>query len=104
MKVQIDFNQCIVQPSICRPLKVCPGKAILFLIDENIILGAIIEVDEDKYDGCWIGCIMSCSKGVDDFALQTGPYKGQKVIVDGPEYENAADLDQIVEYLIPVIL
>jgi aldehyde:ferredoxin oxidoreductase len=43
-------------------------------------------------DGCWIGCNMSCSKGVDDFVLKTGPYKGQKVIVDGPEYENAAGL------------
>jgi aldehyde:ferredoxin oxidoreductase len=43
-------------------------------------------------DGCWIGCNMSCSKGVDDFEIQTGPYKGQKVIVDGPEYENAAGL------------
>jgi aldehyde:ferredoxin oxidoreductase len=43
-------------------------------------------------DGCWIGCNMSCSKGVDDFLLKTGPYKGQKVVVDGPEYENAAGL------------
>ncbi len=43
-------------------------------------------------DGCWIGCAMSCSKGVDDFPLKTGPYMGQKVIVDGPEYENAAGL------------
>ena len=43
-------------------------------------------------DGCWIGCNMSCSKGVDDFEVKTGPYKGQKVIVDGPEYENAAGL------------
>jgi aldehyde:ferredoxin oxidoreductase len=43
-------------------------------------------------DGCWIGCNMSCSKGVDDFEIKTGPYKGQKVIVDGPEYENAAGL------------
>jgi len=43
-------------------------------------------------DGCWIGCNMSCSKGVDDFLLKSGPYKGQKVIVDGPEYENAAGL------------
>jgi len=43
-------------------------------------------------DGCWIGCNMSCSKGIDDFILRTGPYKGQKVIVDGPEYENAAGL------------
>jgi aldehyde:ferredoxin oxidoreductase len=43
-------------------------------------------------DGCWIGCNMSCSKGVDNFTIQTGPYKGQVVTVDGPEYENAAGL------------
>jgi aldehyde:ferredoxin oxidoreductase len=43
-------------------------------------------------DGCWIGCNMSCCKRVEDFELKTGPYKGQKVIVDGPEYENAAGL------------
>lgn len=43
-------------------------------------------------DGCWIGCNMSCTKGVDDFTVRTGPYKGQKVLVDGPEYENAAGL------------
>jgi aldehyde:ferredoxin oxidoreductase len=43
-------------------------------------------------DGCWIGCNMSCSKGIDDYIVQSGPYKGQKVIVDGPEYENAAGL------------
>jgi len=56
------------------------------------------DILRDKYftlgvpDGCWIGCAMSCSKGVDDFELKTGPYKGQKVIVDGPEYETAAGL------------
>jgi aldehyde:ferredoxin oxidoreductase len=43
-------------------------------------------------DGCWIGCNMSCSKGIDDYIVKTGPYKGRKVIVDGPEYENAAGL------------
>ncbi len=43
-------------------------------------------------DGCWIGCNMSCSKGVDNYEVRTGPYKGQKVIVDGPEYENAGGL------------
>ncbi len=47
---------------------------------------------QNNPDGCWIGCNMACSKGIDDFELQTGPYKGQKVIVDGPEYENAAGL------------
>jgi len=43
-------------------------------------------------DGCWIGCNMSCAKGVDNFELRTGPYKGSKVIVEGPEYETAASL------------
>jgi len=43
-------------------------------------------------DGCWIGCNMSCAKGVDHYIVQTGPYKGEDVIVDGPEYENAAGL------------
>ncbi|HOW40608.1 MAG TPA: aldehyde ferredoxin oxidoreductase C-terminal domain-containing protein [Bacteroidales bacterium] len=43
-------------------------------------------------DGCWIGCTMSCSKGADNVTLTTGPYKGQVVTVDGPEYENAAGL------------
>ncbi|GAB4416384.1 MAG: aldehyde ferredoxin oxidoreductase C-terminal domain-containing protein [Anaerolineales bacterium] len=43
-------------------------------------------------DGCWLGCTMSCSHGVDEFPLQTGPYAGSNVLVDGPEYENAAGL------------
>ncbi|NCC72034.1 MAG: aldehyde:ferredoxin oxidoreductase [Sphingobacteriia bacterium] len=43
-------------------------------------------------DGCWIGCNMSCAKGVDNYMLRTGPYKGQNVIVDGPEYETASSL------------
>ncbi len=43
-------------------------------------------------DGCWIGCNMSCTKGIDNYVVKTGPYKGQVVIVDGPEYENAAGL------------
>jgi len=43
-------------------------------------------------DGCWLGCTMSCSHGVDKFPIQTGPYAGSHVLVDGPEYENAAGL------------
>lgn len=41
-------------------------------------------------DGCWIGCNMACAKGVDNYLLRTGPYAGQKVIVDGPEYETTS--------------
>jgi aldehyde:ferredoxin oxidoreductase len=43
-------------------------------------------------DGCWYGCSMACAKGADGVVLQTGPYKGHMVTVDGPEYENAAGL------------
>jgi aldehyde:ferredoxin oxidoreductase len=46
-------------------------------------------------DGCWVGCNMSCAKGVDNYELRTGPYKGEKVIVDGPEYETTSSLGSI---------
>jgi aldehyde:ferredoxin oxidoreductase len=45
---------------------------------------------QDKSDGCWYGCTMACSKGMDGFELRSGPYKGQIVTVDGPEYETIA--------------
>ncbi|MDD3876776.1 MAG: aldehyde ferredoxin oxidoreductase C-terminal domain-containing protein [Bacteroidales bacterium] len=41
-------------------------------------------------DGCWIGCTMACAKVVDGFKIRTGPYKGETVSVEGPEYETAA--------------
>lgn len=41
-------------------------------------------------DGCWFGCTLACAHAVDHFELRTGPYKGSKVCVDGPEYETAA--------------
>jgi len=42
------------------------------------------------FDGCWIGCSVACSHMQKDFQPRTGPYKGQKVWVDGPEYETIA--------------
>jgi aldehyde:ferredoxin oxidoreductase len=59
------------------------------------------DIYKEKYftqgmpDGCWIGCNMSCAKGVDNYELRTGPYKGQKVLVEGPEYESASSLGSI---------
>ena len=41
-------------------------------------------------DGCWIGCTVSCSHYSEGHEILTGPFKGQKVIVDGPEYETIA--------------
>ncbi len=42
------------------------------------------------YDGCWMGCTVACAHGVRNFVPFTGPYKGQQVFVDGPEYETIA--------------
>ena len=47
-------------------------------------------------DGCWIGCNMACAKGVDNYTLRTGPYAGQVVLVEGPEYETASSLGSIM--------
>ena len=41
-------------------------------------------------DGCWYGCSMSCAKAASEFVPRSGPYRGQKVCVDGPEYETEA--------------
>ncbi len=41
-------------------------------------------------DGCWYGCTMACSKGIDGVTIRTGPYQGEVVGVDGPEYETIA--------------
>jgi len=49
-------------------------------------------------DGCWLGCTMSCSHAVDNFELRTGPYRGQKVLVDGPEYETAGGASNLGIY------
>lgn len=43
-------------------------------------------------DGCWYGCSLQCAHSVPHFHLQSGPYKGQAVNVDGPEYESLGAL------------
>jgi aldehyde:ferredoxin oxidoreductase len=43
-------------------------------------------------DGCWYGCTLACAKFASGLVLQTGPYKGQTVTVDGPEYETVAGI------------
>lgn len=47
-------------------------------------------ITQNTPDGCWYGCSLSCAKAADHFELESGPYKGDKVLVDGPEYETAA--------------
>jgi aldehyde:ferredoxin oxidoreductase len=43
-------------------------------------------------DGCWLGCTMSCSHAIEHFHLKSGPYAGQAVMVEGPEYETVGAL------------
>ena len=43
-------------------------------------------------DGCWYGCSMSCAHSVPHYHLRTGPYRGESVRVDGPEYETLGAL------------
>jgi aldehyde:ferredoxin oxidoreductase len=45
--------------------------------------------DHRGMDGCFPGCNLRCTKG-GWVALASGEHKGQKVWVDGPEYETAA--------------
>jgi len=47
---------------------------------------------DSGFDGCWVGCAVACSHGVKNFELKTGPYKGQRIFVNGPEYETIAGL------------
>jgi aldehyde:ferredoxin oxidoreductase len=56
----------------------------------NIGQAVYREMFDPGFDGCWMGCTVACSHGVKDFTPLTGPYKGQSVFVDGPEYETIA--------------
>jgi len=55
-------------------------------------------------DGCWLGCQMSCAHCIEGFELQTGPYKGDRVTVDGPEYETAAGCGSNIGVFDPLIV
>ncbi len=55
-------------------------------------------------DGCWAGCTLSCSHGVDHFHLRTGPYAGEALLVDGPEYETVAGVGSNLGIFDPVAI
>ena len=59
---------------------------------EAVNLGQAVyrQLFDPGFDGCWMGCTVACSHGVKDFVPLTGPYQGQRVFVDGPEYETIA--------------
>jgi aldehyde:ferredoxin oxidoreductase len=48
------------------------------------------QIFDPGFDGCWKGCTVACSHGIKSFVPLTGPYQGEKVFVDGPEYETIA--------------
>ncbi|MGD8624974.1 MAG: aldehyde ferredoxin oxidoreductase C-terminal domain-containing protein [Anaerolineae bacterium] len=48
--------------------------------------------DYSAPDGCWYGCTLACAKFASGLVLRSGPYKGQTVTVDGPEYETVAGI------------
>ena len=48
--------------------------------------------DYSSPDGCWYGCTLACAKFARELELRSGPYKGQVVPVDGPEYETVAGI------------
>jgi aldehyde:ferredoxin oxidoreductase len=59
--------------------------------ESNVIGEDVFQHIFDKgFDGCWRGCAVACAHGVKDFSPFTGPYRGTKVFVDGPEYETVA--------------
>ncbi len=61
-----------------------------FELHEQIGKEAYRQRFEKGPDPCWKGCAVGCAHGVKDFICKTGPYKGKKVTVDGPEYETLA--------------
>lgn len=41
-------------------------------------------------DSCWSGCTLSCRKRAREFEPATGPYRGEEVTAEGPDYRTVA--------------
>ena len=54
--------------------------------------------EQGSFDGCWLGCNMSCAKGVNNYLLRTDRFKGESVIVDGPNMKLPPALLQTPEF------
>ena len=57
---------------------------------KNLAADVFRRLFDPGFDGCWYGCSVACAHGVKGFVPTTGPYRGQQVFVDGPEYETIA--------------
>ncbi|MHA1303449.1 MAG: aldehyde ferredoxin oxidoreductase C-terminal domain-containing protein, partial [Candidatus Heimdallarchaeaceae archaeon] len=78
---------------IMNDFDLLPTKNFKFGSDpESVKIGkeAYYKRFEKGPDPCWKGCAVGCTHGVKAFECRTGPYKGQKVSIDGPEYETIA--------------
>ena len=55
----------------------------------NLFAGVFLEryFTKNMLDGCYYGCNLACAKSSETVKLTRGPYAGQTVDVDGPEYE-----------------
>ena len=62
------------------------------------------QFDHSGPDGCWYGCSMGCAHAVPHYHLQSGPYKGQAVFVDGPEYESLGALGSNLQIFDPAAM
>lgn len=74
---------------------------------EKEISGKIFEsriFGQKHPDGCFAGCNLACTKGCEQHTLTTGPFAGETVAVDGPEYETAAAVTNLGIFDIPAIL
>ena len=59
MKATIDKRKCSSDNRICKPLTMCPEKAISWVEDDDEPLGSRMEIDEGKCTGCGI-CVPLC--------------------------------------------
>jgi NAD-dependent dihydropyrimidine dehydrogenase PreA subunit len=60
MKAKISQERCCANPEFCEPLKQCPMEAVYYTPDEEAILGARIDVNNENCNGCGI-CVPICS-------------------------------------------
>ncbi len=59
VKALIDTRKCAAQQEICRPIEVCPERALVYVQDEEAPLGGRIIADVDKCTGCGL-CVPEC--------------------------------------------
>ena len=109
MRLGKQGTTCLID--MMNPHHVLPVKNYQYGSDKRVgqVSGSIFEgkiFEQNKPDGCFAGCTLSCTKGCEEHTLRTGPFAGRTVAVDGPEYETAAavtnlgvfDIDTMLEY------